>query len=92
MYYARVKIGGKLVRRTLHTDVYSKALLRQGDFLKEQRSKVPRSDSAPTTFAQARRRLTGIPARSAASRQGIPREACCTRSEPGIGIQASQRD
>jgi integrase len=54
MYYARVKVGGKLVRRKLKTDVYSKALLRLGDFLKEQRSKAPRSDNAPTTFAQAR--------------------------------------
>jgi integrase len=54
MYYARVKVGGKLVRRKLKTDVYSKALLRLGDFLKEQRSKAPRSDNAPTTFAQSR--------------------------------------
>lgn len=54
MYYARVKVAGKLVRRKLKTDVYSKALLRLGDFLKEQRSTVPRSDNAPTTFAQAR--------------------------------------
>ena len=54
MYYARVKIGGKLVRRKLKTDVYTKARLRLGDFLREQRSQVPRSDNAPTTFAQAR--------------------------------------
>ena len=39
MYYARVKVGGKLVRRKLKTDVYSKALLRLGDFLKEQRQR-----------------------------------------------------
>lgn len=54
MYYARVKVGGKLIRRKLKTDAYSKALLRLGDFLKEQRSKAPRSENAPTTFAQAR--------------------------------------
>ena len=54
MYYARVKIAGKLVRRKLQTDVYSKALLRLGDFLKEQRSKAPRRETDPTTFAQAR--------------------------------------
>ena len=54
MYYARVKIAGKLVRRKLKTDVYTKALLRLGDFLREQRSQTPRSDNAPTTFAQAR--------------------------------------
>jgi hypothetical protein len=53
-YYARVKVCGKLVRRKLKTDGYSKALLRPGDFLKEQRPKLPRSDNAPTTFAQAR--------------------------------------
>ena len=55
MYYARVKVGGKLVRRKLRTDGYSKALLRLGDFLKEHRAKAPRSDQAPATFAQARR-------------------------------------
>jgi hypothetical protein len=54
MYYARVEVCGKLVRRKLKTDVYSKVLLRLGDFLKEQRSKAPRSDNSPTTFAQAR--------------------------------------
>jgi hypothetical protein len=42
MYYARVKVAGKLVRRKLKTDIYSKALLRLGDFLKKQRSTVPR--------------------------------------------------
>ncbi len=57
MYDARVKAGGKLVRRKLRTDIYSKALLRLGDFLKEQRSKAPRSDNAPTTFAEAQLRF-----------------------------------
>lgn len=54
MYYARVKVYGKLVRRKLKTDVYSKALLRLGDFLKDQRTKIPRSDNAPIKFAEAR--------------------------------------
>jgi len=53
MYYARVKVCGKLVRRKLKTDGYSKALLRLGDFLKDQRTKAPRSDNAPTIFAEA---------------------------------------
>src|SRR5450756_178642 len=56
-YYARVKVGGKLVRRKLKTDGYSKALLKLGDFLKEQRSKPPRSENTPTTFAEARLRF-----------------------------------
>ena len=54
MYYARVSVYGKLVRRKLKTDVFTKALLRLSDFLKDQRAKVPRSDNAPTTFAEAR--------------------------------------
>jgi hypothetical protein len=53
MYYARVKVGGKLVRRSLKTDVYSKALLRLNDFLKQQRSAPPRRVDAPITFADA---------------------------------------
>ena len=52
MYYARVKVYGKLVRRKLTTDVYSQALLRLGDSLKDQRSKAPRSANAPTTVAE----------------------------------------
>jgi hypothetical protein len=54
MYYARVKDCGKRVRRKLKTDVDTKALLRLSDFLKNQRAKVPRSDNASTTFAEAR--------------------------------------
>ncbi|HPY31364.1 MAG TPA: site-specific integrase [Verrucomicrobiota bacterium] len=57
MYYARVKVGGKLVRRSLKTDVYSKALLRLNDFLKQQRSAPPRRVDAPITFADARLRF-----------------------------------
>lgn len=38
MYYARVKIYGKLVRRKLKADGYSKARLRLDDFLKAQRT------------------------------------------------------
>jgi integrase len=57
MYYARVKVCGKLVRRRLKTDVYSKALLRLNDFLNQQRSAPPRSVNAPITFADARVRF-----------------------------------
>ena len=57
MYYARAKVCGKLVRRRLKTDAYSKALLRLSDFLKQQRSAPPRSVNAPITFADARLRF-----------------------------------
>lgn len=38
-------------------DVYTNVVLRLGDFLKEQRSKTPRSHNAPITFADARQRF-----------------------------------
>jgi hypothetical protein len=57
VYYARVRVGGKLVRRSLKATVYSDALQLLGDFLKEQRTAPPRSDLAPITFAEARIRF-----------------------------------
>ncbi len=57
VYYARVRVGGKLVRRSLKTAVYTDALLRLGDFLKELRSVPPSTDLAPVTFAEARSRF-----------------------------------
>lgn len=36
-YYARVRVSGKLIRRSLDTDVFSTAKLRLPDFLREQR-------------------------------------------------------
>jgi hypothetical protein len=54
-YYARVKVRGKLVRQRLKTTAYTTALLRLGDFLKAQRSKLPRNENAPIAFADARR-------------------------------------
>ena len=39
-YYARLKVHGKLIRRSLETDVFTTARLRLPDFLKEQRQPV----------------------------------------------------
>ena len=50
-YYARVKIGGKIIRESLKTNVFSTARLRLVDFLKEQRE--PASDGAAPLFASA---------------------------------------
>jgi hypothetical protein len=36
-YYARVKIGGKIIRESPGTDVFSTAKLRLVDFLKEKK-------------------------------------------------------
>ena len=49
MYYARVKVCGKLVRRRLKTDVYSKALLRLSDFLNSS-AVLPRAVSMPRSL------------------------------------------
>lgn len=56
-YYARVRVGGKLVRRSLKTRVYSNALLRLHDFVKQHRATPPRTNLAPVTFAEARQRF-----------------------------------
>ena len=37
IYFARVRVGGKLIRRTLKTDKLSVAQLRLGDFVKVER-------------------------------------------------------
>ncbi len=50
-YYARVKVRGKIIRRSLDTDVFSTAKLRLLDFLKERRETI--SPAAPPTFAEA---------------------------------------
>jgi len=51
VYYARVKVDGKLIRRSLETKVFSTARLRLLDFVKEQRGRQKQVD-APT-FAEA---------------------------------------
>lgn len=40
IYFARAKVGGKLIRRSLKTDKLSVAQLRLGDLLKEERTRV----------------------------------------------------
>jgi len=40
VFFGRVKIGGKIVRHTLKTDVFTTARLRLGDFLKAQRKRA----------------------------------------------------
>lgn len=47
IYYACVKVYGKLVRRKLNTNVYSKALLRLSDFLKENNAALPHAVPMP---------------------------------------------
>lgn len=51
-YYARLKIEGKIIRRSLNTDVFTTAKLRLLDFLKNQKER-PSAATAPT-FAEAR--------------------------------------
>jgi integrase len=50
-YYGRVKVGGKLIRGSLKTDVWTTAKLRLPDFLKEQQES--RSRVAAPTFSEA---------------------------------------
>lgn len=45
-YFARAKVGGKLIRRSLGTTTYSVAVLRLGDLLKEHRGLAEVHDSA----------------------------------------------
>lgn len=52
VYYARVKLGGKLIRRSLGTTVWSDAKLRLVDFLKEQRQQY--AERQAPTFSEAR--------------------------------------
>ncbi|HOP98633.1 MAG TPA: site-specific integrase [Verrucomicrobiota bacterium] len=54
IYFARVKVNGKLIRRSLETTVYSDALLKLGDFIKTQRKSRRHTKGAPSTFREAR--------------------------------------
>ena len=44
-YFARVRVGGKLIRKSLHTDILSVAKLRLADFVKEEREAAASNDS-----------------------------------------------
>jgi integrase len=50
-YYARVKVNGKIIRRSLETDVWSTAKLRLVDFVKAQRTPTPAA--VTMSFAEA---------------------------------------
>jgi hypothetical protein len=50
-YYGRIKVGGKIIRESLKTNVWSTAKLRLTDFLKEHQEARNRID--PPTFAEA---------------------------------------
>lgn len=52
MYFGKLKVNGKQIRRSLKTDVFTTAKLRLGDFTKEQRRKAARPVAG--TFAEAR--------------------------------------
>jgi len=68
-YFARVRIGGKLIRQSLKTDRISVARLRLTDFVKEERENLEARAEATKgrmTFAEAlaiyRAQLEGNPA------------------------------
>jgi hypothetical protein len=70
-YYARIKLRGKTIRRSLDTDVFTTAKLKLLDFLKEERKKP--TAVAPPTFAEAQQlyehQLDNDPAVKPQSRQ-----------------------
>lgn len=71
-YYARTKVGGKVIRRTLGTKTFSTARLKLLDFLREQKEPV-QAVGEPMTFGAARelfqRRLDDDPAIKPASKE-----------------------
>lgn len=67
-YFAQVRVGGKLFRESLKTDVFTVAKLRLADFIREKRSECGadlRADAGRMTFGEAlavyRLRLDGDP-------------------------------
>jgi hypothetical protein len=50
-YYGRIKIGGKIIRESLKTNVWTTAKLRLTDFLKKQQEDGHRID--PPEFSEA---------------------------------------
>lgn len=53
-YYGRVKVNGKVVRRSLKTKVFTTAKLKLADFIKEQSERRGIGDDVPDTFKAAR--------------------------------------
>ena len=42
MFFGRVKVGGKIIKETLKTEVFTTARLRLGDFIKAQHKRAAR--------------------------------------------------
>lgn len=68
-YYGRIKLGGKVIRESLKTDVWTTAKLRLTDFLKEHRENrnrvdYPKFSQAVERFKQELERDTSIKPRS----------------------------
>src|ERR1700722_6965179 len=53
LYFARLKVNGKLIRRSLKANTFEEAKLALADF-KTKESKKRRDAGAPVTFAEAR--------------------------------------
>lgn len=91
-YYAYFKVGGKLYRRSLGTDVYTVAKLRLGDVIAEQRAlceEAAGTAAGKLTFADAlreyRRRVESDPRLKPASRRyRIMTMDFIVKSWPGI--------
>ena len=52
MYFGRIKVGGKIIRETLKTEVFTIARLRLGDFIKAQHKRASRPVAG--MFSEAR--------------------------------------
>jgi integrase len=50
-YYGRIKVGGKIIRESLKTNIWTTAKLRLTDFLKEHQE--ARNDTIPPKFSEA---------------------------------------
>ena len=98
-YYAYFKVGGKLYRRSLRTDVYSVAKLRLGDVIKEQRAlceETSQTAAGKLTFGDAlreyRRRIESDPRLKPASRRyRIMTMDFIVKSWPGILEQSIRK-
>ena len=92
IYFARAKVGGKLIRQSLKTDKLTVAQLRVGDLLKQQRSRLEARTEASKgkmTFGNAigiyRKQVetnSGLKHRSILYRQRCIE--CLVRSWPGL--------
>lgn len=93
IYFARVRVGGKLIWKSLKTDVFTTAQLRLADFIKEQRTQLnsgTRTKSGKMTVADSvaiyRQRLNDNPRLKPNAK--LYRDKCISgllRSWPGLG-------